>query len=402
MSKRILWLSNAPSTKTGYGVQSTIVYDLRDKLGYEIIGQAFYGVQGAPININGITWLPSVKEAYGNDMLELNYRATESDMVISLVDAWVMHPEVTSRVRWIPYMPVDCHPLPPPIIKSIRTAYRIISYSKFGQAELGKAGFPSYYIPHFVDSRDFYPLTEAEKNAFREAQNIPEDAFVVAIVAANKGAPSRKAFDAQLGAIGAFMKNHPNTHILLHTDVWGGYNGEPIDYLLQFAGVPLEKVHIPQAFQFHNGLYGQDYMNALYNAADVTMNMTRGEGFGVPIIESAAAGTPVIVTEHSAMTELGNKSNGWVVKPDAEVFMSLGMFAVPSIKRAAEALEEVFKAKADGSLAERASKGREAILAEYERQFVVENHWASVLSEISDSIDEREQFMKKVGDAREK
>jgi glycosyltransferase involved in cell wall biosynthesis len=43
-----------------------------------------------------------------------------------------------------------------------------------------------------------------------------------------------------------------------------------------------------------------EQVNRLYNLCDVTVLPSTGEGFGLPIIESLAAGVPVVATDYSA------------------------------------------------------------------------------------------------------
>jgi glycosyltransferase involved in cell wall biosynthesis len=52
-------------------------------------------------------------------------------------------------------------------------------------------------------------------------------------------------------------------------------------------------------------------MALLYSAMDVLLNPATGEGFGVPVLEAQACGTPVIVTDFSAMQEVCGA--GWKV-----------------------------------------------------------------------------------------
>jgi glycosyltransferase involved in cell wall biosynthesis len=47
-----------------------------------------------------------------------------------------------------------------------------------------------------------------------------------------------------------------------------------------------------------------EQVNRLYNLCDVTVLPSTGEGFGLPIIESLAAGVPVVATDYSACPEL--------------------------------------------------------------------------------------------------
>jgi len=73
-----------------------------------------------------------------------------------------------------------------------------------------------------------------------------------------------------------------------------GYNGKPKIYLL-------------------HGMMSRNDMNALYNHSKVKayVTMTRGEGFGLPILESAVHGLPVIATNWSAHTEFLNRGK-WI------------------------------------------------------------------------------------------
>jgi glycosyltransferase involved in cell wall biosynthesis len=60
--------------------------------------------------------------------------------------------------------------------------------------------------------------------------------------------------------------------------------------------------------------YSPSTLNTLYNAADVLLSPSRGEGFGVPVIEAQAAGCPVIVADFSAQRELCGA--GWRLEVD--------------------------------------------------------------------------------------
>jgi len=44
-------------------------------------------------------------------------------------------------------------------------------------------------------------------------------------------------------------------------------------------------------------------LNGIYNAFDVFTLPTRGEGFGLPVLEAMSAGVPVVVTDYSAHPE---------------------------------------------------------------------------------------------------
>jgi glycosyltransferase involved in cell wall biosynthesis len=62
-------------------------------------------------------------------------------------------------------------------------------------------------------------------------------------------------------------------------------------------------------------------LNQLYNLFDVTALSSMGEGFGLPILESLAAGVPVIATDYSACQELV-RGHGELAK--VQTFLTMG------------------------------------------------------------------------------
>jgi predicted O-linked N-acetylglucosamine transferase (SPINDLY family)/glycosyltransferase involved in cell wall biosynthesis len=60
-------------------------------------------------------------------------------------------------------------------------------------------------------------------------------------------------------------------------------------------------------------------MAAVYAAADCFVLPTRAEGWGLPIMEAMACGTPVITTRYSAMTEYANDANAYLLNPERMV-----------------------------------------------------------------------------------
>jgi predicted O-linked N-acetylglucosamine transferase (SPINDLY family)/glycosyltransferase involved in cell wall biosynthesis len=60
-------------------------------------------------------------------------------------------------------------------------------------------------------------------------------------------------------------------------------------------------------------------MAAVYAAADCFVLPTRAEGWGLPIMEAMACGTPVITTRYSAMTEYVNEANAYLLNVERMV-----------------------------------------------------------------------------------
>ncbi|MWC29510.1 glycosyltransferase [Paenibacillus sp. MMS18-CY102] len=64
----------------------------------------------------------------------------------------------------------------------------------------------------------------------------------------------------------------------------------------------------------HNDKIPSAWMGSLYRSADCFVLPTRGEGWGMPIMEAMACGLPVIATNWSAQTEFINESNAYPLR----------------------------------------------------------------------------------------
>lgn len=362
---------------TGYGNQ-TGVFVPRLRKHYDLAVSAFYGLEGAPQNVNGMLIFPAGKQTYGNDTLGADSQFYGADIVLTLMDVWVLNQATTREFRWVPWTPIDHDPVPPAVVRALETAYRVIAMSKWGQRQLQQAGFEALYVPHGVETSVYKPVDRAQARA---RFNRDEETFVVGGVMANKGAPSRKAFDQQIRAFGRFHKRHPNSLLYLHTEMNGTDGGENLWRCLELAGVNTDGFLFPDPYKYARGFITPTEMAELYSGMDVCLNATRGEGFGIPIIEAQACGTPVIVTDFSAMPELCGA--GWKVGY-SDLFMYQDAYqVVPSVDEIEHALEEAFKRKGDKDLRAEAR----AFALNYDADVVMDKYMLPVLREIERTID---------------
>jgi glycosyltransferase involved in cell wall biosynthesis len=105
---------------------------------------------------------------------------------------------------------------------------------------------------------------------------------------------------------------------------------------------------------------------------------SRGEGFGVPVLEAAACGVPSIVSNFTAQPELV-EGFGWLaeVQPYWDSAQS-SWFATPLIGSIVEQLEAAYSGARDP---QRRDTARQSALG-YDNVTVFNDHWAPILDEI--------------------
>jgi glycosyltransferase involved in cell wall biosynthesis len=200
------------------------------------------------------------------------------------------------------------------------------------------ADFDPIYVPHGVDTEAYKPH---ERNEIRDKLGVSHDAFLVGIVAANKGRPSRKCFQQMFEAFRHFRKRHPDAEIKLyvHTTVEPEYAGGE-DILALLASLELHDAIRPDSYTMMFDPVSSRSMAQIYSTFDVLLNASMGEGFGIPILEAAACGVPSIVTDFSAMSEVCGA--GWKVPGRPFWTGQHSWMQVPDVKEIVDALEDCY------------------------------------------------------------
>lgn len=387
---KVLWHSNAPWSNTGYGNQTNLYVPRLKAGGHEVAVSAFYGLAGHVLNwLEGIRVFPCGNHPYGADMVGVHAKVHQSDVVVTLMDVWVLFREMMAELPWAAWCPVDHEPLPPAVKEMLEVCRWPIAMSRFGQAMMEQAGLKAFYIPHGVESKDFKPMDRAEaRGKLRTAlagqiedEALGDETFLVAMVAANKGMPSRKAFPEVLTAWKIFQAQHRNAHLYLHTEK-SGVQGVNFEALLHMLDIPAESVSFVPQYAYDMGDIGSPYLNWVYNAADVLLNPSYGEGFGIPIVEAQMAGCPVIVGDNTAMRELCGA--GWKVKGAPLVTPMYAWQFRPIETEIVRALEEALEARGDAGLREQAR----AFALGYDADRVYAEHWKPTLEAIGAELAE--------------
>ena len=111
----------------------------------------------------------------------------------------------------------------------------------------------------------------------------------------------RKRVDLTLAGFAKFAAGKPaNVRLCLHHAILGDAARDEINALIARFDLQ-ERVHLnPLAA----GVVDDAALNLLYNACDVGMNTSMGEGWGLVSCEHGAAGAAQIVPDHSACAEI--------------------------------------------------------------------------------------------------
>lgn len=380
MSKLLLH-SNAPWAPTGYGAQ-TKLFAPRLAEHYDLAISSFYGLEGDRLNWEGIQVFPGLGNEFGNNHLIRNaishFGAPRDGLVLTLLDVWVLNPEVAAQLDMACWVPVD-HAPAPPMVRSFfeRSGAVPIAMSRFGQEQL--ADFDPLYVPHGFDPEIYRPHDQRE---VREQLGADRDAFLVGMVAANKGAPSRKCFQQALQAFAAFRETHDDAILYLHTDIHGDENLLAIKEAL---GIPDAAVRIADQYRISLHPLPPAIMARLYSTFDVLLNPSAGEGFGVPVLEAQACGVPAIVSNFSAMREVCGA--GWKVACTRRWTSQLSWQVDPNVEEIVAALESAYRLSEDER--RKVSELAVAHAAPYRVDTVMREHFLPALDEVAERLNAR-------------
>lgn len=326
---RFLWESNAPWAGTGYGQQTKLMLPALRELGHDPQCFAFYGLAGGAIEYDGYkVWPNSDYETWGNDVIKLHVKRSESEGLITLMDLFILEPKIWQEleVPWAAWVPVDCEGIGSGTGNLLNIVDYPVAMSHFGAQQIREFGIePFATIWHAVDTDTFKPMDKAEA---RDLLSLPQDAYVIGMVMANKG--DRKQYPLQFKAVREFKNKHPEAIIYLHTEPTSAMGGWDMRALSELTGM---KGSVFATNQYDTSVVPmtQPMMNVIYNSFDVLMNCSAGEGFGIPIVEAQACGVPVLTGNYTAMPEITQfgytvESSGpllgghmgWQHKPDIE------------------------------------------------------------------------------------
>lgn len=381
----ILLLSNF-TVQSGYSLQARILVPQLQKLDHHVTVVDIRAGGGSTSQVGNVVILPTVHDALGGDIIQTHYSRSKADIVISLVDVWGLNPDIMGTLNWCPITPIDHSPVPPAVAHSLKAAKGIIALSRFGQRELSNAGYQSQYLPHMVDPAVWYPsLDMTQIQQARAALHLPPDAFLVSFVGVNDSNPSRKGIPELLAAWSIFSRAHPDTILYLHTTplgnipVAGARHGVDIDALMNTFGVDKRTILMPDQYRLRTGIPAAE-LSTMARASNVFVLPSRGEGFGIPLIEFGHAGCPIITTDFAAGAELC--ASGWLIEGESEWSSQNATVVRPGIASIAEQLEAAYTARDDMRYRVQAA----TFAREFEVDYVTAKYLAPLMAALSELV----------------
>jgi glycosyltransferase involved in cell wall biosynthesis len=270
-------------------------------MGYEVAISAFCGISATVMDWQGIRVYPAGAEPYGGDVLPGHTADWRADLVLTLMDAWVLPGQMLAGLpRVACWMPADCSPLSVADRQVLEASGATpVAMSEFGRGQIAAAGFEPFLVPHAIDTGVFCPGDRAEA---REMAGLPQDAFVIGINAQNLDAV-RKGWPEQMTAFAMFRKRHPDALLLAHTQPGGFGAGADLREMAERLCIA-DAVRWTNWYRYVTGGNTPVEMAWWYRCLDLLSNCSYAEGFGLPVLEAAACGIPVVATDFSAMPEV--------------------------------------------------------------------------------------------------
>jgi glycosyltransferase involved in cell wall biosynthesis len=356
---------------SGTGLTRVMHSILRRLAGRHEIHYLGIGYQGEPIRDRNLTIYPT--NPRGGDVFaafQAKRMIEELDpaLVFILHDIWLFEHYLKilgpyrDRLKIAGYIPLDGCVTSEEVAAPLEQADRVVVYTEFARAQIegafhrlrekrGLGLFPKVeVIPHGVDRDRFAPFPElleagfasagraqAKKKVFGDLDDL-EESFVVL----NASRPDkRKRIDLTIEGFARFAAGKPsNVRLCLHHAILGEPERRQIESLVRQFEIE-ERVYLnPLA----GGVVGDDELNLLYNACDVGINTSMGEGWGLVSFEHAATGAAQIVPDHTACGEIWS-GRGELI-PTARSFVpefSVLEMGEVSAGGVAQALENVYR-----------------------------------------------------------
>jgi glycosyltransferase involved in cell wall biosynthesis len=318
---KILTISDHPLSPSGVGTQTKYMIEALLKTGkFQVFSLAgaikHHDYEVRKVEPYGDDWLIQPVDSYGNpEMIRSIIRTQRPDMMWFMTDPrfwewlWAMENEIRPLIPMVYYHVWDNYPAPKYNKKFYDSNDFIACISKVTHdiVKQTTSDVEARYVPHAVDSKIFKPMEhDSEREEFRKKYFGSNEKFV--ILWNNRNA-KRKQTGTLIKWYNSFLEQlgdekSKNCVLLMHTDPNDPY-GQDInailkDFDMDDGRVLISKEKVPP-----------ENLAYMYNVADVTVNISDAEGFGLGTLESLSCATPIVVTMTGGLQEQVTDGKDW-------------------------------------------------------------------------------------------
>lgn len=353
--KKILWVNEASWKNTGYSVYGReVLQRLNQVEEFEVAELACYATEKMCAE-NPTPWkkyankpeesspefekyLRSPSRVFGEEKFNEVCLHFQPDIVMDIRDWWMFEYQQRSPFRkffhWAIMPTVDAMPQNPQWINTFASADSVFTYSEFGkktiEQQCDNIDFAGIASP--AASKDFYPI--ADKAQHKLDMGLDDKSIIVGTVMRNQ---RRKLYPDLFKSFRQYLDTAKNPNVFLYCHKYYPDIGWETPGLLDSFGLNNRvlfsyKCTKCQKFtvdffkdsvtycnsckKFSKKLVGidnpidQTELNRIYNVFDIYVQYANSEGFGMPQLEAAYAGVPVMSVNYSAMESVLDNVNG--------------------------------------------------------------------------------------------
>ena len=305
---KIFTISDHPLSPSGVGTQTRYIIEGMLRTGrYQVI--SFGGAIKHP-NHNpqkteefGDDWVIWPVDGYGTaDQVRAMIRQQKPDILWFMTDPrfyewlWGIENEIRANVPMVYYHVWDNYPYPtfnrPYYLSNDHIA--CISKLTHNIVETVTPEVDSSYIPHAVNADIFKPMTQ-QQIADLKSQRGLSNKFVCFW-------NNRNARRKQSGTLIWWFKDfldrvgHDKATLIMHTNP-KDQHGQDLEAIIHELNLTDGQV------MFSRDKVTPEQLSTVYNMADLTINISDAEGFGLATLESLSCGTPILVNKTGGLQD---------------------------------------------------------------------------------------------------
>lgn len=204
------------------------------------------------------------------------------------------------------YFPVDHTPVPDSF-ENFDAFDKIVTYTEYGRSEILKLR-PELrsrleVVLHGTNPKNFYPLSPERISRFRQ-DYFGKNAGKTIITNVNRNQP-RKDIPTTIWSFQEYQQQYNSNSLLYLHMTPKDEMGWDLKRILKQTRLKEGIDYLLPDEQMYDAGASMETLNAIYNASDIFLTSTTGEGWGLTITEAMACRCPVVAPNHTSIIEIG-------------------------------------------------------------------------------------------------